>query len=305
MGTSPGTIARGIRVPRRLVIAALLGSCGILVAVWAIWPCDTVTPDWSTEYDVAAKTPDQIIPGTTVAQSAPNGWTHLVIKTLPRIRPADRERVLPIVNRYAQWLTTAFVANVQSEKSGLHRIRSVGFGLGPAVNGVDTIITPETAPENGVDLGLIARQLLTKSHELQRQTLMPIHGPTFALVDAPAWYRAGAKNRLIRFRYGLLANSRTGELKAVVWGFDPGGECFSDAIIGRLQPDTIDEAELIHDATEFNLGMPTAAAFGVDRLPSHIEPKPLPKSLQPLALASRFTPTEAHELERGLRNLYP
>ncbi len=71
----------------------------------------------------------------------------------------------------------------------------------------------------------------------------------------------------------------------------------------RIEPGTIDEAELIPDMGEFNLGVPTEAGFGVDKFPPHAERYLLPPELRTLAGQTRFTPAEAHALETGLRKL--
>src|SRR5689334_6170055 len=67
---------------------ALLGA-----AAWYLWPSPPTTPDWAGDYDVTARPPETIPPGTVVGDSPPDGWTHLVIKSLPRVRPGEESRI--------------------------------------------------------------------------------------------------------------------------------------------------------------------------------------------------------------------
>jgi hypothetical protein len=281
-----------------------IASLGLIA--WLAWPSRTPTPAWVADYDVTAHPPETIPPGTVIDRSAPTGWSHLVIKSLPRVRPEHRGKVLPITARMATWMFTAFVADVRPEEHGgqtRYRLRAVALGLGTSSGGRDTVITPETAAAHGVELDWITRTILTKGYETQRLAVVVAHGPTFALVDTPVWFRCGEKNRLIRFRYALLVDAPTGRIDVLVWALDPDGACGESGTAVVLAPDTIDEAELVPDPAEFTAGIPSDAAFGVDRLPPHRARVLLPPDLRELAARTKFTPEDARMLEAALRRL--
>jgi hypothetical protein len=291
-------------VRRGLLLAgALLAAVGL--TGWALWPSAPPAPDWSAEYDLTARPPDLIPPGTVVERSPPPGWSHLVIKSLPRVRPADRVKLPAVTVRMASWMFTAFLADVRPE-GGRHRLRAIALGFGTSVHGRDTVITPETGKQLGADFGFLGagREILAKAYERQKKGVVVIHGPTLGLLDTPVWFRCGETNRLVRYRYALLADAPTGRLDVLLWslGTDDGG-CGDRAEVVRIEPGTIDEAELIPDMGEFNLGVPSEAGFGVDRFPPHTERYLLPSELRALAGQTRFTPAEAHALETGLRKL--
>src|SRR5438067_2468332 len=93
-------------VVRWLVVAvAGLGVLGLVA--WAVWPSPSPPPAWTADYDVTARPPEAIPPGTVVDRSAPPGWSHLVIKSLPRVRPSERGKVLALTARMATWMFTA------------------------------------------------------------------------------------------------------------------------------------------------------------------------------------------------------
>jgi hypothetical protein len=297
------------RTARRFaVVVAVLAGLGLMV--WSVRPKSATGPAWSTEYDVTASPPETLTPGTVVERTAPAGWSHLVIKSLPRVRPGEESKIpLPVRSRtvrMASWMFTVFTADVQPERRDgktLYKLRAVGLGLGTASGGRDIVITPETASDHGIELDWITREILTRGYKTLRLAVVVVHGPAFGLVDTPVWYRCGAHHRLIRFRYALVVDAASGRLDVLAWLLDPEGDCADGAAV-VLAPDTIDEAELLTDPTEFNaIGIPSDAAFAVDGLPPHRARLLLPPDLRPLAEQVKYTPTEAGALEMGLRRL--
>lgn len=285
---------------RRALGLAFVAS--VAFGVWFLWPSGQM-PDMQSEYDVHVKPTDLLPPGTSVPDSAPEGWTHLVLKTYPRIRPTDREKVNGLIIRYSEWLRTAFVADVRPGTNGKFRLQRIALGLAAPTGAGDVIVTPDSAEQHGVELGLISRQLLTKAHELQRQSMVPVFGPSFAVVDYPVWFRCGEKNRAVRFRYGMLVDPNSGKLDVWVWGHDPNGDGFPEPVACRVCLGSRDEAELIPDPSEISLGLPTMAAFGVDRFPPFESALPIPDNIRKLAASPTFTPEQALALEMGLRSL--
>jgi hypothetical protein len=299
------------RLTRRLTAMLLVPGCIGLLA-WAVWTRSTPTPSWMDDYDVSARPPEGIPPGTVIGTTAPSGWSHLVIKSLPRVLESeisniprnfllDRSRSAAM----ASWMFTAFLADIQPERhQGIppYRIHSIALGLGTANGGRDVIITPETASEYGVELNEFTRDILTQGYTTQRRSRVVIQGPAMAVVDTPVTYRSNGRNRSARFRYALLVNGNSGRLDPVVWLLDADGGCGETASI--LSPNTIDEAELIPDQSEFNvLGIPSEAAFAVDRLPPGRARVLLPPDLRSLAAQGKVTPAEAGSLEQRLRQL--
>jgi hypothetical protein len=292
------------------LVALLLLAGGAFVA-WELWPARLVPPVWAGDYDVNTRPPETIAPGTVVGTTAPEGWSHLVIKGLPRVRPSEVPNVpknLAVSSvRMASWMFTVFAADVRPQTQGgetRYHLRAVGLGLGTSVGGRDVVITPETAAKHGVQLNWVTEEILKKGYETQNLAVVVVHGPTFGLVDTPVWVRCGQKNRLIRYRYALLVDDATGKLDVVAWMLDPDGGCGDTGTAVVLNPNQIDEAELIPDKKEFNsLGIPTPAAFAVEGLPPHRARISLPDGLRELAAKTRFTRDEARAMEGGLRRL--
>ncbi|MBY0457747.1 MAG: hypothetical protein K2V38_10450, partial [Gemmataceae bacterium] len=138
----------------------------------------------------------------------------------------------------------------------------------------------------------------------QRQAVIPLHGPSLALLDTPVIVRCGAKHQTIRYRYALLADTDTGALEVLLWLLpDESGACGDLSRAARIAPNCIDEAEMIPDPAEFARGVPSDVAFAVDRLPPHTVQLPFPADLAGLVGKTRFTAAEARALELGLRKM--
>lgn len=290
---------KGVRILAGVAAVALAAGG---VTVWGTWPAAVRPPDWSAEYDLSARPLDAITSGTVVERGPPTGWSHLVIKSLPRVR-ADNRPLLPAITvDKASWMFTAFVADVVREEQGTHarhKLRAVGMGLGAAVNGRDTILLPEDL--NRWDLN---RQILVKGYEVQRKAVLVVHGPSMGLVDTPVWFKCGGGNKLVRYRYALLVDPPSGRLDVWLWSLGAdGAACGELTEFVRIGPNTIDEAELVVEPKKMGpLGIPSDDAFAVERFPPGRR-SPLPPDLRPLAAKTRFTPAEAAELERRLREL--
>ncbi len=306
---------RRVRVALVLGIVVLTALVAGGLAVRNFRPA-VAPPAWADDYDVTAQPPEEIAPGTVVERGPPNGWSHLVIKSLPRVRPSEVPRVPEnrlvgrdgLVRRVS-WMFTAFTADVVPEQQGNHtryRLRAIGLGLGASVHGRDMVITADTAGLFGAALDPFQKITLDTGYKIQQQARVVLHGPTFALLDTPVTFRCGEKNRMVRYRYALLVDPSTGRLDVLSWRLGAeGGGCADLTRAVLLHPNTIDEAELIPDPTEFEYGIPNELAFGVDDLPPHRLEVAIPPELAGMAALTKFTPADAHALEEGLRKLLP
>jgi hypothetical protein len=307
-----------MRFVRPILWLLTLAVAGLLaVGVAARWLRPDVTPPaWADDYDLSAQPPEAIAPGTEVDRGPPAGWSHLVIKSLPRVKPSEVSRVpAPLglgrdhVIRQVSWMFTAFTADVVSERQGAHarhRLRAIGLGLGATVNGRDIVLTADSAERLGQPLNWIQKETLTTGYRVQQQARVVIHGPSFALLDTPVTFRCGTKNRMVRYRYALLVDPPSGRLDVLAWRLGDAEACADLSRAVLLHPNTIDEAELIPDLATFStIGIPNELSFGVDDLPPHRLEVALPPEIAGLVAQSKFTPDDARALEAALRKLLP
>src|SRR5208337_2125063 len=93
----------------------------------------------------------RIAPGTLVGDQPPKMWSHLVLKSLPRLASGDLETLPRSAFRTAALIRTVILADVgrSADDPSRFALRRVGVGLcvpdlskGDVVNGVKTAITP-------------------------------------------------------------------------------------------------------------------------------------------------------------------
>jgi hypothetical protein len=303
---------RFVRIVLWLLIVAVSGLLTVGAASRVFRPA--AQPAWIDEYDVTAQPPETIAPGTVVERGPPDGWSHLVIKSLPRVRPSEAQHVPTLLGfgrerilRQISWMFTVFAADVVPERQGAHtryRLRAVGLGLGASVNGRDTVLSVDAAERLGSRLNWVEKETLTKGYAVQQQARVVVHGATFGLVDTPVAFHCGAHNRLVRYRFALLVDPPTGRLDVLAWRLGDADGCADLSRAVLLNPSTIDEAELVPDPSTFN-PLPNELSFGVDELPPHRLAVALPPEIAGLVAQTKFTPDEARALETALRKLLP
>ena len=314
---------------RGMWIVGGLAVMGLLAAgvVWATWPEAPPPADWSGKdydtskrpaetsslpgaefaitYELTSRPADELTPGTLVEKGPPSGWSHLVIKSLPRVREDQKKGLLALTIDKASWMFTAFLANVKKETLGSRSrycFDKAALGLGAKAKGRDTILTAETGRKLGGDMGLFGSEILSKGYDVQRKAVLVFSGSTMGLLDTPVWYRCGDDNKLVRYRYAMLVDAPTGRLDTCVWRLGGEGD-LAEAI--WLKPNTIDPAELVVDSKKVNrFGVPGDDAFAVDKMPTG-RALPIPEDLRKLATQTRFTLDEARTLDARLRTLIP
>jgi hypothetical protein len=248
-----------------------------------------------------------IRPGTVIGKPAPAGWTHLVLKSWPRLPDDQKKLVNEMTARLAVAFFTATTANVVTEDlQGIRRFRlaRLGFGVGTRVRGQDMIVSPATEAQLGAGLGYFARQVLAEVCARQQEIRLVTASSTAAIVDTPLFMPRGHVHRKVILRYAFLVDPRTGRLDTMVWriNLDVRGNYEGAAgAIEWLPPNLMVDAVMQVDVREFHLGIPSERAFAVTSLPPG-QPLDFPSALQAIAGCPRLTAEHARLLEAGLRD---
>lgn len=259
----------------------------------------------------AAPRPVTLIPpGTVVADRAPQGWSHLIIKSRPRIAPESAGQISATTAQLASLLCTVMLADVRAAQNRSfpepYYLDKVAVGLATNVNGQDMVVSSSTQAKLGANLGMLARMVLSGAEKQLEEMLCVVRGRTFAVLDAPTVMTWQQKHRAVVLRYVVLVEPRTGRLETLVWLLvrDDRGACAGPSSpLQQLAPGKIDDCQLHVDANEFTLGIPSSLAFGLVQIPAGRRSWACPTSLAPLAAASRLTPVAAVELEQQLWSL--
>jgi hypothetical protein len=250
-----------------------------------------------------------IAPGTVIGKTAPKGWSHLVLKSQPRL-PADQSRLVnDLTARLACFVFTTTIIHVEAHGTGADRrfrLARIGRGVGTNVGGQDVVVSPETQQRLGANLGLLARQVLSAVHEKVKTARLVAVGPTVAILDTPAFMPRGKEHAAVIHRYVFLVDARTGRLDTLVWRIDTdgrGGYEGAAGLIEWLPPNKMFDAVLQVDVNEFRLGIPSEKAFAVRSIPDGHRQFSIPDGLRRVAGASRLTSEQATWLHQSLRDM--
>jgi hypothetical protein len=270
----------------------------------------TQTDNPRSTYGVTPHRAELIPPGTVVDREPPKGWSFLVIKSHPKPGSGDISKVNENTNRLASFIFTAFVANAKAEKVGnetQYRLNRVAVGLGTRINGKDVILSPDTQARLGADLRLLARVVLDRTYEMQKEVIIVVNSYTLAVVDTPAIMLRGTQHRDVVIRYILLLDPKKGSLDVLCWLIDKdnqGRYTGASGPIEWLPRNMVQDVNLHVDGNEFGpLGVPTDRAFATARLPKGEQQIPLPDDLKTTAGMQRYTPELAMQMEKRLREL--
>jgi hypothetical protein len=259
--------------------------------------------DSRPRYDVTPRRMDLIMPGTVIDKGPPRDWTHLIIKSNPRVGAGDMKAVPKSAITLSSLLYTAIVARVE-EKAGRHRLAAVAVGLGTRVDGKDMIVSPEKQKELGANLGLLERLVLSKAQEKLAEVQVVVRSDTLALIDAPGLLQRDGKHQPVVLRYAVLVDPATGKLETLLWAIDRderGGYAGVAGPVEWLPPNKMEDCVLHVAAHEFSLLGPSENAFAMNRVPQGQKQLTLTAELKPLAGRMRLTEEMAQELETKLR----
>jgi hypothetical protein len=245
-----------------------------------------------------------IAPGTQVDQDLPPGWSHLIIKSIPRLASGDLDTLPGMANSTATLFRTVFLADVRPVGDGAERrfvLRRVGLGMCLPVRGHDTVVMSNSLPAQGIDLGIVARTVLDRAEQELRRGRLVARTPTFALFSAPAMMRVGTGHRELLLRYALVVDPANGSLRTLVWAIapEPARRTAARTMV-LLTPSLIYDCGLDVLANRLFGALPVNWSFAMRGLPTG-QPRTMPAELQAWSVRDIRSPVEAGQLEDALR----
>ncbi len=265
----------------------------------------------TAEMNVEVRAVLRIKPGTQVADRAPQGWTHLIFRSQPRVAEEHAAEVSAMVHHMTGLLFTAMLARVEGPTPGTarggFRLAEVAVGTGTKVNGRHTVLSSDTQAELGANLSLFDRPVLAGGEEELSAMQCVARSPTMMLIDAPSFMLDQGMHRQVVVRYAVLVDARTGRLETLVWALAADRKDGAGLLrpVEWLAPDTVQECPLSVKPEEFLLGVPVAkksfAMMGLPHGRKRIEPGAEIERL--LARRPPLREEDAREMERRLWGL--
>jgi hypothetical protein len=265
----------------------------------------------ATEWvDVKLRHIEWIKPGTQIADGPPKGWSHLVMVAKPRLGAGDVDSVPRIAAHYASMFSFAIVANVRPETNNdadqpRFFLERVAIGIATNVQGRNLIVTSEQTM--GADIGLIGRAVMQENDRILRNDMYQVaRTRTMMVFDVNSPMRRNTQHTRMVIRHAILITPETGRLTTFVWLLARAGAdqyVLAENVVQMLPPGMHEDRVLSVDANKFTLGIPSADAFALARVPQGT-PIKFSESLAALAALRRFTPETTLKLEAEFRTRY-
>ena len=264
------------------------------------------------QYQLKRQLMPLVKPGLVVGDTAPEGWSHLIIKSHPRCRHGDIKDVKRMHVNMASLLTTSLFAEVRRSKRNPNEfiLNRVAGGVSKHIDGKDIVITPDTQRELGANLGVLERILLSEFVKKQKTTTFIARGPQLAIFDTFIVLRIGRDtkgyNEEMVLRYAIIVDKHTGRLETFCWPIRVKDKKLA-GVAGNMQwlpPNHVIICPLWVDKREINfVGIPSDKAFACLTVPPGAHQIPLPQNVGELLSQESYTAQDCMKIENWLMRI--
>jgi hypothetical protein len=245
-------------------------------------------------------------PGLKIEKKPPPGWSHLVIKSLPRLASGDRSSLPAGSSKTAALFRSVLLANVKpvdlNEKD--FELTQIGLGIcvpDPQDDSRDIVVSADRLDALGVDLTMVQKVVLDTTEAEMAEGRIIARTPTFALFRSPVTVLDSAnKHRKVNLHYAFCVERTTGRLRTGVWTMRPESEPQqAPATMVKLASDPIFKCELDVRAKRILGTVPYSWSFAMRSIPPGKELR-VPPALGALMVETTRHPAESDidELER-------
>ncbi len=251
--------------------------------------------------------------GTVIGDTAPDGWTHVLLVAKPRVTDGDVDAISDTVAKYASLWKFVILARTSPETGGENgggraedrwQLDDVAVGLAAERQGRLVVASGPPHPDaEPPELGLIQRQLLSAAEASLDDMRIIARRTTLAIFDSSGVVRQQQQNRERIVRTLVWVSPTSGQVMTAIWllkqGADNGFQMASDHGV-VLPPGFREDRRLYVDADLITLGIPSPRAFSLVQLPPG-KRFPIGGELARAASRSRYTQSHIEELA-GLLN---
>jgi hypothetical protein len=286
-----GGVRLAVAVGRRQRPAIVWGTgvtaavCG--VAGWLAYnqflqpppqPDETVRPlvnaTWSC--DALPQPMPRIPAGTSFVKEPPPGWSHLILKVMPRYRPDGSSRVPAMLTQVINLFFFAFLAQVErtdADPLGPFVLVRIGVGVGVSGEGTDRICAANEEGKLGEQDGLLFRGALRSAEKDIATARRMARTPNLWVFDTPVRVAYKQTGALITRRFAVYAGRQDGRLTTLFWELAQGpNDAYvpDETAVYRLPPGLIQEMPLVVNEGIASLvalfsigGRPTSTPFSL------------------------------------------
>ncbi len=243
--------------------------------------------------------------GTLIKDKPPKGWSHLVLKSIPRLASGDRDSLPESANKTATLFRMVIVANVRPTNLDEQefRLERVGIGLCvPRDEDQDIVVSADRLDALGVHLSTVERLVLDSAEAELAEGRIIARTATFALFRTPTTLVVAGKHRRVSLYYAFCVDRKKGTLDVGVWAMRPENEPqLPPSAMVKLSEEVVFDCGLDVQAKRILGAVPYSWSFAMQNLPpgrSFRIPGPLGEKI---AATAKHPDRENHaELEQAL-----
>jgi hypothetical protein len=179
-----------------------------------------ISPAWGSQPRLVILTA-----ATRLGETPPEGWTHLVMKSVPRLASGDRDTLPSGADKTATLFRTAVLADVQ--ELGLDRqfiLSRVGLAICvPGRDGSkdDVVVSSDKLQSLSIKLSTVEQIILDIAESELAEARLIARTSTFALLRTPAMMVVQGKHCKVDLYYAFCVEPTTGRLRVGVWSMWP------------------------------------------------------------------------------------
>jgi hypothetical protein len=215
-------------------------------------------------------------PGLRIGKKPPQGWTHLVMKSIPRLGSGELGSLPAGSAKTATLFRSVLLANVKpvdfAERD--FELTQVGIGIcipDPQDEEQDIVVTAETLDALGLrHLTTVQRMVLDAAEEEMAEGRIIVRTATFALFRSPVTVLdpgGAGKHSKANIHYALCANRTTGKLDVIVWTMKPGTVTQHAPAMVKMKASAVFRCELDVRARRILGTVPYSWSFAMRELP--------------------------------------
>ncbi|WP_169975801.1 hypothetical protein [Tautonia rosea] len=184
-------------------------------------------------------------PGAEVGLGPPEGWTHRVVRSVPRMVSGDLAQLPDSASATATRFRTVITAEVEPPGPRKQSARLVRVGVGNAVPvGDQELVVTRLGPREALEtLGVVDRVVLIAAESKLKRGRLIARSPTFALFRTPTVLVVEGRHREVELHYALLVDPDSGALTTLCWP-QPDNDWSPPEAIIRLAPGLSFDAQL-------------------------------------------------------------
>jgi hypothetical protein len=161
-------------------------------------------------------------PGLLIGDKPPEGWSHLVVKSIPRLASGDVDSLPSDAAKTAAYFHTVILANVKSVNIDETEFELTQIGVGICVpqkgQDKDIVVAADRLEALGLHLSWVRKKVLDAMEAEMAEGKVIARSPTFALLTSPATVlTSGNEHRKVNLNYAFCVDRSTGKLNVGLW----------------------------------------------------------------------------------------